>query len=546
MTKRVAIYARVSTVRQAENDISIPDQLAQARRYCDGKGWVAVREFIDPGASARDDKRPELQRLMETACTDPSPFDVVLVHSQSRFFRDTAGYVFYKRRLEKHGVSLVSMTQDFGNGPAADFAETIIAAADTLHSAENAKHVSRTMLANARQGFWNGSRPPFGYKTVEVEKRGQKVKKRLEIDEREAATVRQMFKLFLEGDGERGPLGIKEIASWLNRHGFRNKRGNPFFTSCVHRILTRETYTGLSHWNRCDSRTFKTKSKDEWVAIQVPSIIEPAIFHKVQSLMHNRRATITGSRLITSDVLLTGVARCQCCGAALMIGTGKSGRYRSYVCSNRRLKGASACRMPTSIPEAELDKLVLGALADEIITPERLVVTIREALRHRRERASQTAAKRQTLKLALKNVEAQIERLVSAVAAGTIPDMALVRGKLEQFGAERDECHRHLVLLDQNLPELRQGFSNQQARFIAATLKRRLLDAPRPIQRHFVRGLVSSIVVNREAIVISGSKVALAACASNPDSLASVPSYVPKWCALGESNPPCRNENPVS
>ena len=35
MTKRVAVYARVSTTRQAENDISIPDQLAQARRYCD-------------------------------------------------------------------------------------------------------------------------------------------------------------------------------------------------------------------------------------------------------------------------------------------------------------------------------------------------------------------------------------------------------------------------------------------------------------------------------------------------------------------------------
>ncbi len=68
------------------------------------------------------------------------------------------------------------------HGPAADFAETIIAAADTLHSAENAKHVSRTMLEHARQGFWNGSNAPFGYRTVEAEKRGQKVKKRLEMN----------------------------------------------------------------------------------------------------------------------------------------------------------------------------------------------------------------------------------------------------------------------------------------------------------------------------------------------------------------------------
>src|SRR5437763_526347 len=65
MTKRVAVYARVSTTRQAENDISIPDQLAQARRYCQQRGWHVIREFVDAGASARDDKRVELQRLLE-------------------------------------------------------------------------------------------------------------------------------------------------------------------------------------------------------------------------------------------------------------------------------------------------------------------------------------------------------------------------------------------------------------------------------------------------------------------------------------------------
>src|SRR5215469_5227629 len=108
MNKRVAVYARVSTTRQAENEISITDQLAQARRYCDQRGWHVVREFVDPGASARDDKRPEFQRMMDAACVDPSPFDVILVHSQSRFFRDTAGYVLAKRRLQMHGVALTS------------------------------------------------------------------------------------------------------------------------------------------------------------------------------------------------------------------------------------------------------------------------------------------------------------------------------------------------------------------------------------------------------------------------------------------------------
>jgi predicted site-specific integrase-resolvase len=35
MQKRAAVYARVSTARQAEHDLSIPDQLAQAKRYAE-------------------------------------------------------------------------------------------------------------------------------------------------------------------------------------------------------------------------------------------------------------------------------------------------------------------------------------------------------------------------------------------------------------------------------------------------------------------------------------------------------------------------------
>jgi len=34
------------------------------------------------------------------------------------------------------------------------------------------KHVLRSMNENARQGNWNGARPPFGYSTIEVERWG--------------------------------------------------------------------------------------------------------------------------------------------------------------------------------------------------------------------------------------------------------------------------------------------------------------------------------------------------------------------------------------
>jgi site-specific DNA recombinase len=536
MNKRVAVYARVSTARQAENDISIPDQLAQARRYCEGRGWIVIREFVDPGASARDEKRPELQRMMDAACIDPSAFDVVLVHSQSRFFRDSVSYGLYKRKLEKHGVLLASITQDFGVGPSAEFAESVIAAADAWSSAENAKHTSRSMLENARQGFWNGSVAPFGYKTVEAERRGQKIKKRLEIDEREAATVRQIFKLFLEGDGTKGPFGIKAITAWLNQHGFRNKRGNAFFMSCVHRILTRQTYAGLHQYNQMDSRLQKARPKEEWVAVQVPAIISAEEFSRVQALLHNRRPGVTPPRITTSEVLLTGLARCESCGSALLLVTGKSGRYRYYGCSANRLKGKNACRTPTSIPEAQLDKLVLGALADQLLTPERLTTILHEALKYRREMASQSGAKRTALKTGLKDVQTQIDRLVTAVADGIVPDMALVRPKLDELNIRREECVQHLMLLDQNLPELRQALSNQQARSVAATLKRRLMDAPKGLQRRYVRGLVANVTVSKELAVITGPEAALASCASNPDHLGAVPGSMRGWCPQRESN----------
>ncbi len=536
MTKRVAVYARVSTTRQAENDISIPDQIAHAKRYCRTKSWNVAREFIDAGASARDDKRPEFQSLMEAACVDPSPYDVVLVHSQSRFFRDVPGYVISKRRLQKHGVSLVSMTQDFGEGATADFAETIIAASDALNSAETAKHVTRTMLENARQGFWNGAHPPFGYRTVEVERRGQRIKKHLEIEPREAEIVRQIFKLFAEGDGTHGPMGVKDIASWLNARSFRNSQGNPFYTGTVHLILTRETYAGVHHYNRHDSRTRRERPKAEWIAIAVPPIIPADQFERAQQRLYMRRPNMTAPRITNSPVLLTGLARCQSCGGALMLSTGKSPKYRYYTCANHRLKGRTACPDPITVSMAEFDRLIVGALADQLLTPERLPIILREAQKHRHALASGNVHRRTTLRRQLKEADTQIRRLYAALAEGTVKDTGLFREALNDLEARRDESIRLLSLLDVEAPSLRRVLSKAQARTVAATLKRRLMEAPPPMQRRYVHGLVSEIVVDREKAVIAGPKAAIAAAITSGAYKSEVRSFVREWRTRRDSN----------
>ena len=114
---RAALYLRVSTARQAEKDLSIPDQRRQAEAYCQSKGWIVARQFEERGASATDDKRPVFQEMVEAASQPDRAFDVIVVHSYSRFFRDAFQLEFYLRRLQRNGVGVVSITQETGDDP---------------------------------------------------------------------------------------------------------------------------------------------------------------------------------------------------------------------------------------------------------------------------------------------------------------------------------------------------------------------------------------------------------------------------------------------
>src|SRR5690349_19684839 len=178
MPVRAALYLRVSTGRQADNDLSIPDQRRQAKAYCASRGWEIVADYVEPGASATDDRRPEFQRMIDAATAKSPAFDVILVHSFSRFFRDQFQLEFYVRRLAKNGVRLVSITQELGNDPMSNMIRQIMALFDEYRSKENAKHTLRAMKENARQGFWNGALPPIGYRIVEAVERAATARRR--------------------------------------------------------------------------------------------------------------------------------------------------------------------------------------------------------------------------------------------------------------------------------------------------------------------------------------------------------------------------------
>ena len=180
--------------------------------------------------------------MIDAATVKPPMFDVILVHSFSRFFRDQFQLEFYVRRLAKNGVRLVSITQELGDDPMSNMIRQIMALFDEYQSKENAKHTLRAMKENARQGFWNGALPPIGYRIVAGEQRGAKVKKTLEIDPFQAETVRLIFRLALEGDGASGPMGVKSITKHLNASGIRTRDGGRWGIDAVHKVLTRTSY----------------------------------------------------------------------------------------------------------------------------------------------------------------------------------------------------------------------------------------------------------------------------------------------------------------
>ena len=372
----VALYARVSTARQAEKDLSIPDQLRQMREWCKAKNHQIALEYVEPGASATDDKRPVFQQMMTEACQNPPAFDAIIIHSLSRFFRDAIEFGLCERRLKKAGVSVVSITQETTDDPAGQMVRQFFKIVDEYQSLENGKHTLRAMKENARQGFFNGSTPPYGYRVKEVESQGNKGKKKvLDVDATEAVIVNNIFKLYLTGHNGRS-LGVKSIAAYLNDRGITMK-GKRWKLTLIAKILSNRAYLGEYVFNKKDSRTQKIKPESEWITISVPPIIDMDTFNQVE-MKRERQRPSKMTRVNNAPTLLTGLLRCGCCGERMTIATGKGGRYRYYKCSSRiRDIGQKSC-VNSNVSMEKLDAIILRTVAERVFTPERVETMLKE------------------------------------------------------------------------------------------------------------------------------------------------------------------------
>jgi len=535
--RRVALYVRVSTGRQAEADLSIPDQLRQGEHFCARKGWTLADRFIEPGASATDDRRPEFQRMVEAATGPGQPFDIVLVHSMSRFFRDQFQSEFYVRRLRKVGVAVISMTQSFEDNPTGNLVRNILGLFDEHQSRENGKHTLRAMQENARQNFWNGSVPPFGYMPVDAGQRGAKVKKRLAVHEAEAATVRRIYDMAL---GRQGIThGVKAIAAQLNSEGVRF-RGKLFHISNVHRILTSRTYAGVHSFNRREAKTGRLKSEAEWITIEVPVLIPREEFDQVQASLAARNPRRTPPRVVSGPTLLTGLARCGTCGSGMTIRTGKSGRYKYYACAGCAQKGPTACP-GRSIAMAALDGMVLEHLTDKLLRPERLTQILQAYLASsaeadviRKERLGQ-ARRRFT------EAEGAVARLVQMVERGLmdVDDPALKEG-LTVAKQKRKASADEVKLLEASATNGTRRITPERLARFADLLREALGSSDAAFRKAYLRLFVDQVVVSDQDIRMCGPTAALAKAATLdqlPPASAVVPSFVREWRPRRDSNP---------
>jgi len=103
MTKRCAIYARVSTADQ-----TCENQLLELRRFAVARGWEPV-EYVDAGVSGTKEKRPALDELM--AAVRGRKVDVVACVKLDRLARSVHHLVAMVRELEVLGVDLVVLDQ---------------------------------------------------------------------------------------------------------------------------------------------------------------------------------------------------------------------------------------------------------------------------------------------------------------------------------------------------------------------------------------------------------------------------------------------------
>ena len=189
--QRAALYARVSTARQAGEDRwSLPTQKAKFEEWCARQGAEAAGEFVDVLTGRRDDRR-EYQRLL--SAVRAKEIDVVVVQWLDRFGRNHREVLPRMWEIESIGGHVVATDEDVSH----ELIRMVRAWQGGEESKRTSERVRAVMEHVAREGRWMGA-APYGYRVITD--RADKARGRLVIEDAEAAVVRRLFARYVAGN----------------------------------------------------------------------------------------------------------------------------------------------------------------------------------------------------------------------------------------------------------------------------------------------------------------------------------------------------------
>ena len=537
---RVVLYARVSTQRQAEQDLSIPDQFGQLREYSQRNQHEIVREFSDHGASATDDNRPAFQGMMSFVLDRSNEVEAILVLTTSRFFREAYGSQVYKRRLKREGVRVVSITQEVSDDPNGNLIEGIFELIDQHESEINGFHTLRGMKENARQGWFNGSAPPFGYRVESVENGTVTPKRRIVPNPAEAEVVRMVFSLYLDGhEGKR--MGIKTLTDHLNSNGSTYRKGKPWTIQRVQRLLADPIYVGECYFNKQDGRTKQPKPKSDWIMIAVEPILERELYDRAaQVRKQNRPSVDRPPKIVGSPALLTGLLHCGKCGARMTMETGKGGAYRYYNCSTYTRRGKSSCE-GNRVPQDELEQEVLQHLAAKLFTQERIRAIVVQ-LGHELSRLRKTNdAKVSALQRQLQDVRVRIHRQHEAIESGVM-DIGLVADRLRALKAEEQDLVEQIERARGPRPIPPYLFKESSLHSIQENLETAFFKSGSDLAKRYLNLVLQRVEINGDEVRLEANTAALLSEDLHKAKMGavnhegSVPTFVLSWLPGMDSN----------
>ncbi|MDR1611891.1 MAG: recombinase family protein [Planctomycetota bacterium] len=443
-TVRCAIYTRKSTDEGLDQEFNSLDAQREAgEAYVAsqrGEGWLCIPDHYDDGGyTGGNMERPALKRLMIDI--EAEKVDCIVVYKVDRLSRSLLDFARIMESLEKHGVSFVSVTQQFNTTSSMGRLTLNILLSFAQFEREIISERTRDKIAaTRRKGKWSGGMPILGF---DVDPRGG----RLMANEDEAVRVRGIFDLYLERMSLTDTIKELDARGWGNKQWTtkkgRERGGKPFTKNSLFKLLTNVLYIG------------KITYKDEVHDGEHPAIVDGEVFRRARALL--RRNGTTGGKHVRNrfGALLKGLLRCVPCDSAMTHTHTKKGenrRYRYYVCQNAQKRGWHNCPSK-SIPAAEIERFVVeqvrGIGKDKTILAE----VIGETRSKGQARINELEAARKGLERDLKRHHADLRKLAGRLAAnGTATDhVADLQDRIRSAEQRATAVREELIALGREL-----------------------------------------------------------------------------------------------